>query len=135
MALLGFNFKKILAEKKTDSREKININNNVSIINVEQATFPIGAQTQEGSRIHFLFTTTYDPDFGTIELHGNLMYLAEEKEIKEIQKTWDKDKKLAPDLMKQVINAILGKCNIQALVMSRDVALPPPVPLPRVTVR
>lgn len=135
MAIVGFSFTKVLAERKGDGKEKININNNVSIIDVAETTLPVGVQTQDALKINFLFTTSYDPNFGAIELNGNLMYIGDPKEMKDIFANWNKTKKLNAETMKQVLNTVLGKCNIQALIMSRDVQLPPPVPLPRVNVR
>lgn len=135
MAIVGMSFTKLLAERKTDEREKVNISNNVSIVNVEESQLPLGTQTQESLKISFLFTTTYEPSLGIIELQGNLLYLGEAKQLKEIAKNWEKEKKLPAETMKQVINAVLNKCNIQALVMSKDIGLPPPVPLPRVNIR
>jgi len=31
-----------------------------------------------------------------------------------------------------VINSILGRCNIQALIMSKELNMPPPIPMPKV---
>lgn len=135
MTLVGLNFTKVLAERKSDINEKINISNNVSIVNVEKSEVSFGVKPQQGLKISFMFHTVYDPDFGNIELHGNLMYIESDKKIKDIAEDWKKDKKLPADLMKPVLNAVLGKCNIQALVLSRDISLPPPIPLPRVNIK
>lgn len=135
MAIVSFTFTKLLAEKKEGRNEKITINNNVSIANVEEHSLPIGSQKQDSLKISFLFTTQYDPGFGTIELHGNLIYLGDAKELKEVLANWDKNKKLPTEIMTDVLTSVLNKCNIQALIMSRDVQLPPPVPMPRVNIR
>lgn len=129
------NFTKLLAERKTDAREKVNISNNVSVTNVEEAELPLAGQSQKTLKISFSFVTSYEPNLGEIQLEGNLLYIGEAKEMKEIAKNWEKDKRLSAEMMKQVISAVLNKCNIQALVMSKDVNLPPPVPLPKVNVR
>ena len=34
--------------------------------------------------------------------------------------------------MTTLLNALLAKCNVQALILSQDVNLPPPIPLPKV---
>jgi hypothetical protein len=34
--------------------------------------------------------------------------------------------------MENILNSILTKCNIQALILSQDVNLPSPIPLPKV---
>lgn len=135
MAIVSMNFTKLLAERKTDAREKVNISNNVAVTNVEEAELPLAGQSQKTVKISFAFTTSYEPNLGTIQLEGNLLYIGDAKEMKEIAKNWEKDKRLSAEMMKQVISAVLNKCNIQALVMSKDVNLPPPVPLPKVNIR
>lgn len=135
MTIVGMNFTKIVAERKREANEKINISNNISIAQVEKSEFAFGVKSQQGLKISFLFHTIYDPDFGSIELHGNLLYLSDENDVEEIYANWTKAKKLSADVMKPVLNAVLGKCNIEALVLSRDLTLPPPVPLPRVNVK
>ena len=47
-------------------------------------------------------------------------------------KQWAKDKKLDKPIMNVVLNNILAKCNVQAICMSRDIGLPPTIPMPRV---
>ena len=41
----------------------------------------------------------------------------------------------AEEVMAQVINSVLTKSNIQALILSRDVNLPPPIPMPKVNMK
>lgn len=135
MTIVGMNFTKVLAERKREANEKINISNNISITTVEKSEVAFGVKPQLGLKITFLFHTVYDPDFGSIELHGNLLYLSDQKDVEEVFADWTKAKKLPADVMKPVLNAVLGKCNIEALVLSRDLTLPPPVPLPRVNVK
>lgn len=135
MAIVGFTFTKMVAERKTDVREKVNISNNITVTNVEMSDLSLGPQKQDGLKISFLFVSSFEPAVGSIELHGNLLYIGDAKELKEIAKNWSKDKKLPTEVMKHVLNAMMNKCNIQALILSRDVALPPPVPLPHVSVR
>jgi hypothetical protein len=135
MTIVGMNFTKIVAERTADGNAKINISNNVSISSVEQTEVSFGVNPQQGLKIGFLFHTVYDPDFGKIELHGNLMYLEADKKVKEVLEAWEKDKKLPGEVMKPVLNAVLGKCNVQALVLSRDLNLPPPIQLPRVNIK
>ena len=37
--------------------------------------------------------------------------------------------------MAQVLNFVLAKCNIKALILSQDVNLPPQIPLPKLTTK
>jgi len=132
MTIVGFNFTKILAEKTQDIGGKISISNNVSIKGVEEANLHLGKAGQNALRFAFEFTSKYDPKVGNILLEGNVLYVGEQKKIKEISGSWKKDKKIPNDVVKDVLTVVLNKCNIEALILSRDINMPSPVPLPKV---
>jgi hypothetical protein len=135
MPIVGLTFTKLSAERKADIREKVNISNNITVTNVEDSQLPFGGQKQDGLKISFQFVSSFEPSVGNIELNGNLLYIGDAKQLKDVTKNWTKDKKLPTEIMKHVLNAVMNKCNIQALIMSKDVGLPPPVPLPQVNVK
>jgi len=60
------------------------------------------------------------------------LYVEEPKKAKEILSGWKKDKKLDKELMATLLNTLLVKCNVQALILSQQINLPPPIPLPKV---
>jgi len=134
MAIVGFNFNKINVEKKSFSRQKVNISNNVAIVNVEKAELSLGASKQKGLKFEFNFKSKYEPEVGIIELEGDIIYLGDSKEVEEVLKSWKKDKKVPEAVMSQVLNTVLTKCNVEALILSREVTLPPPIPMPRVNI-
>ena len=133
MTVVGFNFTKILAEKKEYTKGKVDISNNVAIKNVESANLALGSSKQSGLRLDYVFKTAYEPNLGVIEMEGNVIYMVDDKKTKEILDTWKKDKRVPQDVMTNVLNTVLQRCNIQALVMSKELNLPPPIPLPRVS--
>jgi len=132
MTVVSFNFTKIQAEKKEAGKGKINISNNITIENVEEKDLALGTQKQKVLNFGFKFTSTYGPDIGNIKLNGNVLYSEDAKKVKEILDGWKKDKKLPKDTMTKVLNVVLNKSNIQALILSEHVNLPPPIPLPKV---
>ena len=67
-------------------------------------------------------------------MRGEILYMEPPEKIKEIVKSWKKDKKLPQPVMTSILNNILVKCNIEALILSQTVNLPPPIPLPKVSV-
>ena len=134
MAVIGFNFSRINVERKEAAKGKINVSNNVSITNIEQTSIPLGKEKQNVLRFSFEFTSKFDPDIGNIILGGNLLFLEDDKKIKEIHTNWKKDKSVPKDIMSGILNTVLSRCNIQALILSQEVNLPPPVPLPKVRV-
>ena len=134
MSIVGFNFKKINVEKKEDARGKINIKNNVTIKDIQEVDFSFGSEKQNALRVIFEFVSSYEPMIGNIELGGDLLLMENPKKSKDILSQWKKEKKVDKDVMALILNTTLSKCNIQALILSQQVNLPPPVPLPKVQI-
>lgn len=132
MTIVGLNFTGITVEKKDMVNEKINISNNVSITDVVKTDLSLGGSKQNAIRFLFKFDTTYTPDVGSIKLIGEVIYVAEDKKVKELLDQWKKDKKVDPKVTEMVLNTILSKSNIEALILSKEVNLPPPLPMPKV---
>lgn len=135
MAIVGFNFTKVSAERGTPARGRIEVKNNVQIKEVEKTDFSFGAAKQAGLKMIFEFKSVYNPRIGEIAFEGEILDLEDDKVVQDVLGEWKKKKKLPDQLMSTIINAILTKCNIQALVMSRDLNLPPPIPMPKVLVK
>jgi hypothetical protein len=134
MTIVGFNFTKIEGEKKELTKGKININNNVAITNVDEKNISLGSEKQKVLAFTFEFKSSYDPNIGAIKLIGDVLYMDDSKKVKEILDSWKKNKKLSKEIMSKILNTILNKCNIQALILSEQINLPPPIPLPKVQV-
>ena len=134
MTIVGFNFTKINAEKKGVPKGKININNNVSIKNVEEKKLSLSNDKQKVLSFNFEFLAKYDPNVGSISINGDVLFMDETKKAKEVMDGWKKDKKLPKEIMPGILNTVLNKCNIQALILSEQINLPPPIPLPKLQV-
>lgn len=132
MTIVGFNFTKMLVEKSSNAKGQINISNNVAIKEAKEIDVSLGSASQKAVRFDFEFISSYDPNLGKILLEGEIVYMEDEKKVKEVIESWEKNKKVPTELMTQLLNNILNKCNVQALIMSRDINLPPPIPLPKV---
>lgn len=133
MTIIGFNFTKMNVEKKPKvATGKINISNNISITNIEEKELAFGKAKQKSLIFTFKFVSKYEPAIGEIELLGDITFVAEAAKITEIINNWKKDKKIPKEVMESIINTALNKSNIQALILSRDINLPPPIPLPKV---
>lgn len=130
--IVGFNFTKIQAEKKGQINGKVDINNNVSIKDVEETDFSLGTKKQKGLRFIFEFASKYEPSIGSINFEGDVLYVDNEKAIKDVIAEWKKGKKVKKELMGGILNTVLIKSNIQALIISQQVNLPPPIPMPKV---
>jgi hypothetical protein len=129
MPIVGLNFDKIGAKKDNKITGKVQVKNNVDIRNVEQEKLSISS-SDDILKISFEFKSTYEPEVGAIQLNGHVLYMDDPKKIDEIAKEWKKTKGLQKDISPMIINSILARCNIKALILSQDVNLPPHIRLP-----
>lgn len=132
MAIVGFDFTKIDAEKKSLVKGKIKINNNVSIKKVEGIDLSLGKEKKNSLKFSFEFSCKYEPELGFINLNGDVIYMEEANKVKEILDYWKKEKKLPKEVSNVVLNTILSRSNIKALIISQDINLPSPIPMPKV---
>ncbi|MBC8495354.1 hypothetical protein H8D36_04330 [archaeon] len=130
MTIIAFNFTKMSAEKKKPVKGQVNISNNVGIKDVSESKLSLDAK-KKALKFEFEYVSKYDADIGSIQLSGDTIYLVEIKAADEILASWKKDKKVPEKVMRELMNRILAKCNVQAVVLSRDINLPAPIPLPK----
>ena len=134
MVMVGFNFTKLHVERMNPPKGKIKISNNVTIKDVAEKDLSLGKTKEQGINFQFEFTSKFNPNIGEIILQGEILYMEPPEKIKEIMKSWKKDKKLPQAVMTNILNNVLVKSNVQALILSQTVNLPPPIPLPKVSV-
>lgn len=132
MTLIGFHFKKMMSEKTKAVTGQVNAKTNITVTNIKQAKLNMGNSKQAGAEISFQFTVEYDPSIGKTVLDGALVYMGSEEIVKKTIQEWEKDKKLGKDVVEEVYNHILFKCNIEALILAKDMQLPAHIQLPRV---
>ena len=108
-----------------------NVSNNVAIDKVDEKKISLANDKQKVLAFTFNFTSKYEPDIGSINFIGDILLMEEAKKAKEILDGWKKGKKLPKEVMTGILNTVLNKCNIQALIMSEQINLPPPIPLPK----
>ncbi len=132
MGVIGLSINKIVVEKMAPVVGKVNINNNASIKEVQKTELITGAKKQDALRFVFEFKSNYDPNLAYIQLIGDVIWMDKEEQIKELKKQWDDKKQINSDVMTQILNSVLSKCSVEALVLSREMNLPSPIPIPRV---
>ena len=132
MPIAGINFTKISAERKSELKGKININNNIVITDIKKMEFKL--PNQESVKVEFDFNSKYEPNIGVILITGEVIIIDQPKKVTDILDQWKKDKKLPDDILASVMNNLLTKCNIEAILMGREVGLPPTLNMPKVKV-
>ena len=135
MPVVGLAFNKITIEKFGPVKGKISVNNNVVLKDIEKTDLSIGAGKQGALKFHFEFTANYEPKLANITIIGFLTFFEKPEQVKVIVDGWKKDKKIPKDVMSSVLNTVLSRCNVEAIILAREVNLPPPIPLPKVTVK
>ncbi len=132
MAIVGFNFTKINGEKSGNVTGKININNNVIITDVKGIDVNLGAKENKGLLVKFKYVCEYTPNVGKIILEGEIITLETVDTVKKCIASWEKDKKIDPEITRMVLSNVLNKSTVQAVIVSKDLSLPAPIPLPKI---
>ena len=138
MTVIGFNFKKINVEKQDTFKGKININNNIALKGVEEHSLGLTSSGQKSLKFDFEFVVKYVDDtqeVASMLMLGTVIGIFPEKEANEAIDEWKKHKRVTSEVMLPVMNSALTKCNIQSLILSDIVSLPPPVQLPKVEIK
>ena len=133
MTIVGVEFTKISAERQPAVKGKVEIKNNVTIKDVVEKDLVPGKDIdQKGLEFKFEFTASYEPKMAKMIFEGHVLFVGDKKTVEDVMKSWNKDKKIPKEAMTGVLNTALTKCNIQALILSQQINLPPPIPLPKV---
>ena len=135
MTIVGLNFNKIVVDRQGIPKGKISVTNNMQVKSVEKKEIGAGQAKQNALQFEYEFVAKYEPKIATITLNGTTTYFDKAEKIIELEKAWKKDKKLPKEVMTPVLNNILSRCNVEALLLAREVNLPPPIDLPKVQIK
>lgn len=131
MAILNFGFTKIHVEKTKKTTKQVNIQSGLNIKDVKQSDV-VKDGNQTAFSIQFAFETKYNPEIGSILMEGDLLYLAGKELAEDIEKSWKEHKTLPQTIAVHVFNKVLHHCNVEALLLSREINLPSPIQMPKV---
>ena len=130
MTIVGFGLKDIKASKQNQAKDKVNIESGLHITSVERSDFSIH-KDEQAIKFSFKFTCNYEPKIGSIALEGDFVFLIKKENADKLLDQWTKKKILEKEYVALIYPPILAKCQIQALLISRDLGLPSPIPLPK----
>jgi len=130
MKLIGFNLFKISIERKEKVEGELKIDQNIDIKDVSLDKIPIS--DKEALKIKFKFSINYSKDIAKLEFEGLLILLPEKDELKKFIQSW-KDKQLPEELRIPLFNFIMNKCNIKALYLEDEMALPLHIQMPKIS--
>jgi len=132
MATIGFNFTRMLVERKTNANGQITVSNNISIVNVEQYHLAMTPGANNALAISFKFELKYNPEIGNILLEGQVLELVSEQEQKDTVASWKEKKVLKKEMLGYIMQTILARCQIQGIILAKELNLPSPIPLPKI---
>ena len=100
---------------------RIDNNSTVTLINqIDEAT----------ANINFRYTASYG-GMGVITIEGSIVF---ECEAADIVERWQKTNNMPNEIANQVHTAIMRLCMPEAVLLSRDIKLPPPIPMPKINI-
>ena len=135
MTVISVNLSKINVERKEAAKEKISINNNIRLKDLQKMDLSAGTSKQEGIKFIFELIVNYEPKFAEMQIEGDVIYLDTAANVKSIMEGWKKNKNIKKEVFEQVMNSAMNKANIQALILSQMANLPAPIQLPRINVK
>lgn len=135
MSVIGFNFNKISVERLGSKNGKLTISNNVGIVEIAEAKVPFGNDKTKCVKVNFKFESKYEPKVAIISLEGDVLYMLPAENANSLVEAWKAKKNLSGEAIQPIMNAILSKSNIEALILSRELNLPSPIPLPKVNIK
>ncbi len=145
MQLVGFNLKKIKAEKSPEFKRS-NINTNIEFTDVLKEKLEL-LKDADAVRISFIFTVSYteaaqnpnqekkekeeEKKHAEVLFDGDIMLSSSKDESKELFKSWKK-KQIPEQFRIPLINFILKRCSVKALSLEEELNLPAHIPFPQV---
>lgn len=136
------NINSVEANKKEAGKGPVKVNNQPKITNVDETTVP-ALNNKKALAIDFKYKCTYnqeDPqgkkkpkEIGVIKINGQLLFLTNKSS--KLVKKWKKDKKLPEEITIPVMNNILRRSVTQALNLSQELQLAPPIKIPMIRKR
>jgi hypothetical protein len=124
MNLKNMNISSIEARRYSKQNKPMNIRID------HNSTVTLFTVTKKGeAQVEFEYTASYGP-LGLIKLEGEFTY--EGKDAEEVASKWMEKKSMPNEVASHIHTAIMHFCLPEAVMVSRDIRLPPPIPMPQV---
>jgi len=109
--------------KKEERIGQVRIDNNSTVTLVTEIS-------DKEANVDFRYTATYGP-IGTIKIEGKIVY---EGDASALAKQWGSKMNMPENVASEIHTAIMRMCMPEAVLIARDLNLPPPMPLPQVNI-
>jgi hypothetical protein len=114
----------ISAERYWDIRKPvppIQINTNLNVVGMEK-------KQDNSLDVPFVLSIAYNPSIAQLSLKGNAIVTGDKDEVDKVQKDFDQKKPPSPVIIQSISNVVF----IEAVVISKTLNIPPPIPLPQI---
>lgn len=109
--------------KRGEKVQNIRIDNNSTVTMIRESS-------DGNAIIEYRYTANYG-GVGSIRIEGSMVFIGD---VTDIMKTWAETSNMPDNVASEVHTAIMGTCVPEAVLISRDLKLPPPLPLPQIKV-
>jgi hypothetical protein len=125
---INLKYTSLEVSKKAEPVGHVEINNNSSITSVESVEGKVA--------VGFSFTSIYEPNVGAIKITGKLTIDDSPENMERAVKEWEASgrKNLPADIAENIHNSIIFNCVTEAVILAREIQLPPPMPMPHITI-
>lgn len=135
MPIMGINITKISMEKGKPpvAQVEVDLTPRVNGIRLGELRTPTGKIN--GIEVLFEYGVTYKPDVAKAHIEGVVFYLPKNRDnIDRILDEWENEKKLDPNMFAEIVNAVTMEVMPFLMLLSKELRLPYPIPVPRVNV-
>lgn len=133
MGIAGIQIMKIMSERKKTASGKVSIDNNMTLADVTERT---GGKKQGALSFSFSFGADYRDEekktIASINMDADVFYIDEPVRTKEILEGWKKNRTVDKNILRESMNTAMEKCNLAAILLTREMNLPSPIPLPKI---
>lgn len=135
MAVIGFNITKLNAEVVKVPKGKYTISPNLTLKSVSVEDFPVSKTgDKKVIRSEFSCGFTFEGE-STVSVEGNMLFLAPADVADEAGKEYAAKKTLPEGIVQRIMGTIFSRCQTVCIVLAKEVGLPSPVPLPKLTIK
>lgn len=110
--------------RRGEKQANIRIDNNSTVTLISQTG-------EEEADVEFRYTASYG-SVGVIKIEGRLVFHGDAAELTQ---KWSSSGNMPDKVASEIHTAIMGTCVPEAVMVSRDLHLPPPIPLPQINIQ
>ncbi|AMM54258.1 hypothetical protein [Pyrococcus kukulkanii] len=136
MPILGHNIVRIEVEKVQSGSGKVEVSINPKIEELRLGELQLPTGRVKGIEVIVNYIINYSPEIAKASVRLLVFYVPRVKEdIDKILDEWEEKKQLPGELVAEVVNFTTSELMPLMMMISKEMRIPYPIPLPRVVVR